>query len=167
MIAGAHGIRGQVRLRSFTDDPEAIFKYKPLTSEDGTREFKLKLNGVAKNEYIVTVAGITDRNQSEALCGTKLFMDRAKLPKAKKGEFYETDLIGLTAKDVQGKTYGTIMAFHDYGAGPFLEIGTSKKDSFMLPFNDTYVPDVNMKEGFAKIDPPNGWLEKDEEEQEE
>lgn len=158
MIAGAHGIRGQVRLRSFTDDPESIFAYKPLTSEDGGKAFKLKPQGVNKDCFIATVDGVMDRNGAEALRGTKLFFDRARLPKAKKGQYYEADLIGLAARGGQGKDYGKILAVHDYGAGPFLEIGTMKKDSFMLPFSDAYVPMIDVKGGFVVIELPEGWL---------
>ena len=164
MIAGAHGIRGQVRLRSFTGDPEAIFDYKPLTDEKGERVFKLKPVGVNKDLFIVAVDGVKDRNEAEALRGVRLYAERAKLPKTKKGEYFESDLIGLIAKDGQGKDYGKILAVHDYGAGPFLEIGTNKKDSFMLPFTDACVPEVDVKAGLVLIEPPEGWLEKEEEE---
>lgn len=162
MIAGAQGIRGQVRLRSFTDDPESIFDYKPLTSEDGARVFKIKQDGINKDMFIASVDGVTDRNGAEALRGTKLFIDRAKLPKAKKGQYYESDLIGLLAKDGQGKDYGKILGTHNYGAGTFLEIGVTKKDSFMLPFTDVCVPEIDIKAGFILVNPPEGWLDTDQ-----
>lgn len=164
---GAHGIRGQVRLRSFTDDPESIFDYEPLTDEKGERVFALTPDGVNKDAYIVTIDGVKDRNASEALRGTKLFIDRKKLPKTKKGQYYEVDLIGLAAKDETGKIYGKILGVHNYGAGPFLEIGTNKKDSFMLPFTDACVPDVDVKSGSVTINPPDGWLKDEKEEVEE
>lgn len=160
-IAGAHGIRGEVRLRSFTDDPEAIFDYAPLVSEDGARIFKIEFKGVNKDCFIAAIEGVKDRNASEALRGMKLFVERGKLPKTKKGEFYEADLVGLIAKDGQGKAYGKILATHNHGAGVFLEIGTNKKDSFMLPFTDACVPEVDVKAGFALIAPPDGWLDKE------
>src|SRR5580693_4554380 len=93
MIAGAHGIRGLVRLRSFTEDPEAIAGYKPLTDESGEREFKVELQSAAKDFYIASVEGVADRNTAEALRGTKLFIERSALPKPKKGKYYEADLI--------------------------------------------------------------------------
>ena len=167
MIAGAHGIKGQVRLRSFTDDPESIFDYKPLTDEKGERTFSLDAVGVNKDLYIVAIKGVKDRNEAEALRGTKLFFERTKLPKVKKGQYYEADLIGLVVKDKMGKTYGKILASHDYGAGAFLEIGASKKDSFMLPFTDACVPSIDVDDGCALINPPDGWLDKEEEEVEE
>jgi 16S rRNA processing protein RimM len=166
-IAGAHGIRGQIRLRSFTSDPEAIFSYKPLLSEDGKREFELTPQGVNKDCFIAVVAGVKDRNEAEALRGTKLFFERAQLPKPKKGQYYEADLIGLMAQDGQGKAYGKILAVHDYGAGVFLEIGASKKDSFMLPFTDACVPEVKTAAGRVLIDVPEGWLDQEAKETEE
>lgn len=167
MIAGAHGIRGQVRLRSFTDNPESIFDYQPLKDEAGERVFKLKPAGINKDLFIAVIDGVKDRTQAEALRGTKLFFERQKLPKAKKGEYYEADLIGLAVQDDHGKTYGKILAVHNYGAGPFLEIGSTKKDSFMLPFTNTCVPVVDMAAGAVAINLPDGWLDKEEEEGEE
>lgn len=164
MIAGAHGIRGQIRLRSFTDDPESIFDYKPLTDENCQRVFKLKQIGIHKDTYIVALDGVKDRNEAENLRGTKLFIDRQKLPKTKKGQYYEADLIGLSAQDNNGKIFGKILGVHNYGAGPFLEIGTNKKDSFMLPFTDVCVPDVNIGAGHVVISPPDGWLSEEKEE---
>lgn len=161
MIAGAHGIKGQVRLRSFTDEPESIFDYKPLMSEDGAREFKLKQIGISKDCFIAEIHGVKTRNESESLRGTQLFVDRAKLPKAKKGQYYEADLIGLAAEDGQGKACGKILAFHNYGAGTFLEIGTTKKDSFMLPFTDACVPEIDVGAGKIVIVVPDGWLDKE------
>ena len=162
MIVGAHGIQGQVRLRSFTNDPEAIFDYAPLLSEDGSREFKLELKGVNKDCFLVAIKGVKDRNTSEALRGTKLYFERVKLPKTKKGQYYEADLIGLTTQDGQGKAYGKILGVHDYGAGTFLEIGATKKDSFMLPFTDAFVPAIKIADGSVVIAPPEGWLDKAE-----
>ena len=167
LITGPQGIRGQVRLRSFTEDPEAIFDYKPLTDEAGERTFAIRPMGVAKDVFIASVDGVKDRNAAEALHGTKLYFDRTKLPKAKKGQYYESELIGLTAKDAGGKVYGKILATHDYGAGPFLEIGTNKKDSFMLPFTDACVPEIDMASGTAMVVVPDGWLNKEKPEGEE
>ena len=163
LIAAAQGIRGFVRLRSFTDDPESIFKYKPLMSEDGQREFKIKFQGVSKDMFVASIDGVTDRNSAEALRGVQLFVERMKLPKPKKGQYYDADLIGLLAKDGQGKEFGKILAVHNYGAGPFLEIGTTKKDSFMLPFTDACVPEVDTAKAYALIVPPEGWLDDEKE----
>jgi 16S rRNA processing protein RimM len=161
VIMGAHGVRGEVRLRSFTDDPESIFAYKPVTDEEGKRAFTLKRKGMMKDHFIVSLKGVTDRNAAEALRGTELFVERAILPPAGKGEYYEADLVGLAAKTEDGKTLGKVLALHDYGAGTFLEIEPVKGKSFMLPFTDAFVPDVNLAKGFIQIVVPEGWLAED------
>lgn len=158
LIAGAHGVQGFVRLRSFTEDPESIFEY-PLTDEKGERKFALSLKGVAKDHYMAALKGVTDREEAEALRGTRLYVTRALLPKLKKREYYEADLIGLIAKDGQKKDCGKIVAVHNYGGGPFLEITLLKGKNFMLPFTDTFVPEVDIEEGYAVIMPPEGWTE--------
>lgn len=166
MFAGAHGVRGELRLRSFTDDPVSIFRYKPLTDEKGERVFALTRKGIGKDAFIVSVAGVADRDAADAMKGVKLFVERAQLPKAKKNQYYEADLIGMTVHDAGGVNYGRVLAVHDYGAGPFLEIGTGKKDSFMLPFTNACVPEVDAgrREILAAV--PDGWL-KDEKEEDE
>ncbi len=81
------------------------------------------------------------------------------LPKTRKREYYEADLVGLTAQDKKGTAFGTVMAIHNPGAGTFLEIGKTRKDSFMLPFNDECVPEVDIEDGKVVIEPPEGWLD--------
>ncbi|MBV8060566.1 MAG: 16S rRNA processing protein RimM, partial [Alphaproteobacteria bacterium] len=95
-----------------------------------------------------------------ALRGTRLYVDRDALPEVDDGQYYHADLVGLTAMDSAGKPYGRVMAVHDYGAGVFLEIGTNKKDSFMLPFKDAQVPEVDLAAGRVVIAVPDGWLDK-------
>jgi 16S rRNA processing protein RimM len=157
MIAGAHGVRGLIRLRSFTEDPEAIGDYDPLTDEAGEKSFAVKLKSTAKDFFIAEVEGVTTKEGAEALRGVKLYAPRSSLPKASKGEYYEADLIGLAAQDAEGKSFGQVRGVFNYGAGPFLEIGLSKADSFMLPFTDACVPQVDVKAGHVVIDPPEGW----------
>jgi 16S rRNA processing protein RimM len=114
--------------------------------------------GLVKDDFIATIKGIDDRTAAENLRGTKLFVSRDKLPKAKDGEYYEADLQGLEAKTEDGETIGTIEALHDYGAGSFLEIKPQKGPSFMLPFTDAHVPTVDIEKGFATVLIPEGWL---------
>lgn len=155
-IAGAHGIRGQVRLQSFTEDPEAIAGYSPLTDDSG-KDFQIKLTGVVKDAFIATVIGVADRNGAEALKGTRLYIPRAILPETEDGTYYDADLIGLAAIDQDGKDLGKIMAIHDFGAGPLIEFGV-KGRSFTLPFNDDYVPEVDVDGGKVELFVPEGWL---------
>ncbi|MDE1901824.1 MAG: 16S rRNA processing protein RimM [Alphaproteobacteria bacterium] len=161
-FAGAHGVRGLAKLRSFTEDPEAIFDYKPLSFEDG-RTVKVGFKSAVKDCFLVSVDGVDTKEQADLLRGDKLYVPRAALPKTRKGEYYEADLVGLTVTDAAGHSYGRIMALHDHGAGAFIEIGTHKKDSFMLPFKDAFVPDIDVVNGTARVVIPDGWLSKDKE----
>ncbi len=158
VFLGAHGVRGQVRLASFTDDPESLFEYAPLTDEAGSRVFVVTARGVGKDHYIASVKGITTREDAEELKGTRLYADRAALPPEGEGEYYHADLIGLEARDASGTTMGIVENVFDYGAGTFLEIKPATAKSFMLPFKDAFVPVVDMKGGFVEVVVPDGWL---------
>jgi 16S rRNA processing protein RimM len=158
MISGAHGVKGDVRLKSFTEEPEAILRYKPLTDESGEREFAFRLKSATNTHFIVALGGVKTREAAEALRGTKLFVDRAALPKLKKREFYEADLVGLKALDKKGKECGTVAAVHNYGGGPFLEIAPAQGKAFMLPFDKNCVPEIDPDAGHIVIDPPEGWM---------
>ncbi len=156
-VLGPHGVKGDVRVRSFTQEPQALFAFKAVTDESGARSFELKRKGAAKGDFIVAVDGIKDRNAAEALKGLRLFVAREALPKTKKREYYEAELIGLKVADEGGKGLGDVIALHDYGGGPFLEIKPAKGASFMLPFNDTFVPVVDVREGRVTVVVPEGW----------
>ena len=158
VIRGAHGVRGQIRLRSFTENPEAIFTYKPLTDETGAQEFSVKRQGDMQTYFVASLKGTTDREAAEVLRGTKLFVTRSVLPPPTEGQYYDADLVGLTAQTDDETVIGKVEAVHDYGAGTFLEIKPANAKSFMLPFKTAFVPDVNIKEGFVKIIVPEGWL---------
>ncbi|MDD3182545.1 MAG: ribosome maturation factor RimM [Alphaproteobacteria bacterium] len=155
---GPHGVRGQVRLGSFTDDPESIFEYEPLTDETGAYEYVLTVHGVGKDHYIVSVDGCTTREVAEKLKGTKLYVDRDALPAEEEGEYYFADLIGLKAQETNGAAVGLVTDVHDYGAGAFLEIKPAHAKSFMLPFKDAFVPTVDVAGGFVEVVIPEGWL---------
>jgi 16S rRNA processing protein RimM len=146
-FAGAHGVRGLVKLRSFTGEPEAIFSYAPLSDKDGERIFELTKKSAAPDHFIVAVEGVADKDAADQLRGDRLYIPHDILPKTGKNEYYEADLMGLTAVDEEGKPHGTVMGVFDYGAGIFLEIGSTKKDSFMLPFKDAFVPEVDLEAG--------------------
>ena len=161
MIAGAHGVNGHVRLRSFTAEPDAIRGYKPLTDENGEREFAIKIKKATNTYFIALVGGVTTRDQAEALRGTKLFVSRSVLPKLKKRQFYESDLLGLAVKDAQGKDGGKVALVHNYGGGPFLEIAPPEGKAYMLPFTKACVPEVDLEQGYIVITPPEGWLAAD------
>lgn len=144
-IAGAHGIRGDVVVKSYTEEPEDIAAYGPLQSEDGRRSFELTVVNVMAKGVIVRVKGVGDRNGAEALKGTALYVDRAKLPEADDGAYYHADLIGLAAHDADGTPVGRIVAVHNFGAGDLLELAPAKGGKTeLIPFTDACVPSVDI-----------------------
>lgn len=156
----AHGVRGLVRLRSFTEDPETLLEYKTLSDESG-KAFSFRIKSKAKDFFIAEIDGLKNKEEADVLRSTKLYVPRAALPKTKKTEYYESDLVGLAAANAGGQSYGTVRAVHNYGGGPFLEIGKSKTDSFMLPFTDACVPKIDLKAGNVTIEVPEGWLKEE------
>jgi 16S rRNA processing protein RimM len=144
-IAGAHGIRGEVLIKTFTEAPENIGAYGPLSDESGTRAFIVKNARATAKGVVARLQGVDDRNGAEALKGVELYIAREKLPAAAEGEFYHADLIGLAAVDGDGKPIGEIVAVQNYGAGDLLEIrltGSSKTE--LVLFTDTVVPEVDI-----------------------
>ncbi|MCL4675586.1 MAG: 16S rRNA processing protein RimM, partial [Pararhodobacter sp.] len=121
-IAGAFGVRGEVRLKSFCAEAEAIGRYAPLYTEDGTRRFTLKLGKPIPNGLSARLDGVTTREQAEALRGVRLYADRDRLPMLPDDEFYHADLIGLTVLDTGGTVLGRVSSVQNHGAGDLLEL---------------------------------------------
>jgi 16S rRNA processing protein RimM len=154
-IGGPHGIRGEVKLKSFTADPLAVKDYGPLTSEDGSAQFELATVRPAKSHLVARFRGIDDRNAAERLTNLKLFVPRDRLPPPAADEFYHADLIGLAAVTADGTTVGTVVAVHDFGAGDILELRPAAGGaSVLLPFTDTFVPSVDIAGGRIVVAPP-------------
>jgi 16S rRNA processing protein RimM len=155
-FAGAHGVRGMVKLRSFTEDPEAVAAYGPLFDESGTWRFDIRLEGRSGGLLLVRTSGVADRNAAEALKGLRLHVPREALPPPEADEFYVVDLIGLAVEGKDGEAVGTVLAVHDFGAGDLLEIVTAQGRSEMIPFTARAVPVVDRAGGRIVIDPPAG-----------
>ncbi|MCZ8333851.1 MAG: ribosome maturation factor RimM [Rhodobacteraceae bacterium] len=155
-IAGSFGVQGEVRLKSFCADPEAIASYGPLWTEDGSRSFTVKLTRANVSGGLgVRLSGVLSKEQADALKGTQLFADREKLPALPDDEFYHADLIGLTAQDTGGVTLGTVRAVHNHGAGDMLEIlGPGMKTALLVPFTLAVVPTVDLAAGRIVVDMP-------------
>ncbi len=154
VITGAHGIRGEVKLKSFTGDPEDIAGYGPLETSHGSVIEITALRPV-KGGLVARLKGIVDRNQAEALKGVGLFLARAKLPPAEDGEFYHADLVGLTARTADGSPYGEITAIHDFGAGDLLEIRRAETGKTeLIPFTVACVPVVDIENRMVVVAPP-------------
>jgi 16S rRNA processing protein RimM len=144
-IAGAHGIRGEVMIHAFTEPPENVAAYGPLSDEAGARTFKIKIMHVTAKGVVARLASVADRNAAEALKGTDLYVERDRLPAAAEGEYYHADLIGLAAVDPQGNRVGEIVAVQNYGAGDLLEIRLAGRgQTEFIPFTDACVPEVNI-----------------------
>lgn len=159
VIGGAFGVRGDVRLKSFCADPEAIADYGTLTSEGGTQSFDITLTGAIKNGFSARIDGVETKEQADALSGVRLYAARDALPALPDDEFYHTDLIGLAVFDTGGVEIGRVTAVNNHGAGDFLEIeGPGIRNTVLLPFTLDAVPTVDLTAGRIIIDPPDGVL---------
>ena len=144
-IGAPHGVRGEVRLRSFTAEPAAITAYGPLESGDG-RVFTIETLRPGKDFFVVRLSGVTDRDAAERLTNTKLYVARERLPEPQApDEYYHADLIGLRVVDCAGRQCGTVVAIHNFGAGDVIEVRPQTGDKTeMFPFDAATVPEVNI-----------------------
>jgi 16S rRNA processing protein RimM len=153
-IGAPHGVRGEVRLHSFTAEPAAIAIYGPLETEDG-RVFKIESLRPAKHAFVAKLSGIDDRDAAERLTNIKLYVPRERLPPAEPDEFYHADLIGLRAVDYAGRECGTVVAVHNFGAGDLIELQPPDgAKTELLPFDAATVPEVNLADGFLIVEVP-------------
>ena len=157
-ILGAHGVKGEVKVKSFTANPAAIAEYGPLADPKRKRSFDLAVVGTAdaaKAILIARIAGVTERNAAEALKGVELFVDRARLPApADPEEYYLADLIGLGAFDPKGAKLGEIVSVDNYGAGDLLLVVPETGEGFVVPFTKAFVPTVDIKRGRVALELP-------------
>jgi 16S rRNA processing protein RimM len=155
-IGAAHGIRGEVKLWSFTEDPLAVTSYGPLETEDGARRFEIEAARPAKDHLVARLKGVADRDAAETLRNTDLFVPRDRLPPIEEADtYYHADLVGLAAVDEDGTTLGTIAAIHNFGAGDLIEIAPAAGgEPLLLPFTDTTVPAIDLKAGRVVVVPP-------------
>ncbi|MEA2979992.1 MAG: rRNA processing protein RimM [Alphaproteobacteria bacterium] len=154
-IGAAHGLRGEVRLRSFTEDPMAITAYGPLESEDGTRRFEIEAMRPAKDHFVARLKGVPDRNAAERLTNLRLFVPRDRLPPIEDDEtFYHADLVGLAAVTPDGAPLGKVTAILNFGAGDLVEIKPeSGGEPLMVPFTDAAVPEIDIAAGRIVVVP--------------
>ncbi len=155
VIAGAHGVRGQVRVKSFTAEPQDVTAYGPVTDASGARQFDLRITGAARGMMLAKIDGVGDRNAAELLRGTELYVDRDRLPEPDEDEFYYADLIGLDAVSTGGETLGTVRAMHNFGAGDMIELENASGKTEILPFTAAVVPAIDLAAGVVTIDLPH------------
>jgi 16S rRNA processing protein RimM len=158
VIGRAHGVRGLVKIASFTVDPTDLTAYGPLSDAEGRfYVLRWKSDGVAEVSRVIDgqERRVTDRSDAEKLTNTRLFVDRSALPSADDDEFYITDLVGLTAVGADGRVLGTVQTVHDYGAGASFEIPQVAGPSLLIPFTTACVPTVDIAAGRIVVVPPD------------
>ncbi len=158
-VAGAFGVKGEVRLKSFCAEPEAIATYGPLTSEDGSANWDVRLTRPVKGGFAARLTGVATKEAADALRGTRLYAPRERLPALPDDEYYHADLIGLTVLDTGGAELGRVKSVLNHGAGDLLEIvGEAFSQPVLMPFTKVVVPTVNLNSGRIIVDPPDGLL---------
>jgi 16S rRNA processing protein RimM len=160
-IAGAFGVRGEARVKSFTAEAQAFAGYGPLESEDGARRFDVRIVRAVAGGFAVRLSGVATREQAEALKGVRLYAPRDRLPSLPDDEFYHADLLGLTVVDTGGAILGAVRAVQNFGAGDFLEVAGGAKP-LLLPFTREAVPTVDLGSGRIVADPPGDVVAEDE-----
>lgn len=158
-IAAAHGVKGLVKLQSFTSDPAAIGAYGPLLDSARRRRFEVAVKNRVKGGVIARIAGVEDRTAAEKLRGVELYLERDVLPPAAEGEYYHADLVGLSVELADGRPLGRVRAVENFGAGDLLAIERPGRAPVSLPFNDRVVPVVDLAGGRLVVDPPAGLME--------
>jgi 16S rRNA processing protein RimM len=159
VIAGAHGIKGEVRLRSFAAEPGAIAAYGPLVTSTG-ETIEIDRLRRQKDGFIAVLKGVTERNRAETLKGTQLFVPRARLPAAEADEVYVHDIVDLIARLKDGSVLGKVVAVLNFGAGDLLEVKVEgRKETVLIPFADAFVAELDTAQGLIVIDLPDGYLD--------
>lgn len=154
VIVAAHGVRGEVKIKSFTAAARDVAAYGPVTDEAGGRKLMIKVVGEAKGTVVARIDGIADRNAAEALKGLRLYVERAALPDTGEDEFYCADLIGLPVQRSDGSAYGRIKNVEDFGAGDVVEIVLETGGTEFQPLTRRIFPLLDPRAGRAVIEPP-------------
>jgi len=159
IVTAPQGVRGAVRIKSFTEVPEAVTAYGLLEDESGRQQFELKACGATKGVVIARISGVENRDHAEALRGLRLYLPRSALPHTEPEEYYHADLIGLAAVLRDGTPVGRVRAIYDFGAGDTLELARDDGPPVLVPFTREVVPIVAPAEGRLVLEPPLGLLD--------
>ena len=162
-IGGPHGIKGEVRVKPFGNDPMSLADYGSLYAKDG-RKFKITRMRPAKSVLVVKFKGINYRDEAEALNGTDLYIDRSMLPDdTENDEFYVTDLIDCQVVDPQGDEIGKVLAVVNFGAGDLIEVlPTGTGQSIYIEFTQANVPTIELEKNSIVVDMPDEVSEREE-----
>jgi 16S rRNA processing protein RimM len=153
-IGAAHGVRGAVKLWTFTEDPLAVKRYGPLATRDGARSFEVTNARETKGHLVATLKGIATREEAERLNGIELYIAREKLPATDADEYYHADLIGLAVVNAADQPIGRVIAIHNFGAGDIIEIAPPNGATMLLPFTNAVVPTVDLANGRVVVELP-------------
>jgi 16S rRNA processing protein RimM len=163
VITGAHGVRGEVRLKSFTSSPAAIAAYGAVALGDSRRETVIRSLRPSGTDFIAVLDGVTDRSTAEGLKGSLMHVARDRLPPPAEDEVYVSDVIGLPVYRKDGSLLGEVAAVTDFGAGDLLEIRcAARHNTIMIPFVAAMVPEVDVAKRRIVVDPPEGLIEAQE-----
>ncbi|MES2472937.1 MAG: ribosome maturation factor RimM [Pseudomonadota bacterium] len=153
-VMGAQGLKGEVKAKIFTDTPDALPRYGVLHTKDGRKLKITAFRSSKEGEAVIAFEGITDRNTAEGLKGTQLFVERAALPEPEEDEFYHADLVGLEARDSEGRVLGKVAALHNFGASDVIELVRPDGDQVHLAFTRETVPHIHIKDGYIIVAVP-------------
>ncbi|MDA0238756.1 MAG: ribosome maturation factor RimM [Proteobacteria bacterium] len=156
VIIGPYGVKGGVRVKTFTAEPSGVAAYGPVSDETGSQSFEVTVVGKFKSGVNVMLSGVSDRDTAESLKGTHLYVERDKLPEPDEDEFYHSDLVGLPAEWPDGSAFGIVRGLNDYGAGDVIELDTVDGKPVVLPFTHAAVPEIDLAGGRIVVDPPEG-----------
>lgn len=156
VVAGANGVKGEVKIKTFTEQPLALGRYGPLCDRVGKRQFAVKVVRETKGGVVARLEGVNDRDQADMLKGCELFVLRDRLPGIGDDEtWYHADLIGLEARDDKGGRLGTVTAVHNFGAGDLIEIEfDGEHGQVLVPFTRAHVPEVDIAKGCMTVHLP-------------
>jgi len=153
-IAGAHGVKGEVKIKTFTQQPQDIGAYGPLETEEGDVTFSIVSSRPDKIGVVATIEGLKDRDDAQRLKGTRLYVRRKALPEVEEETWYHADLVGLKVRGKEDREYGTVIAIHNFGAGDMVEVALSAGgESIFIPFTRQDVPVVDRAHGFMIAEP--------------
>lgn len=152
VIIGTHGVSGRVKIKTYTENPKDLTAYGQIVDADGG-PIDVKITGEQPNNLLAEIEGVKNKEKADLLKGTELFVPRSQMPETE-GEYYYHDLVGLQLKLENGGEFGSIKAVNDYGAGPVIDIALKNGKETSFTYNTETFPEVNVKEGFAVINPP-------------
>jgi 16S rRNA processing protein RimM len=153
-VIGAQGLKGEVKVKTFTATPDALSRYGVLHTRDGRKLVITAFRPAKEGEAVLAFEGVRDRNAAESLKGAELFVERAALPVPAEDEFYHADLIGLEARDHEGRMLGRVLAVHNFGASDVIELARADGDSVHLAFTKETVPVINIADGYIVVAVP-------------